>query len=382
MKIAHTNMRFTDSENSFGSNGSLGSSFIDFNYVKAVKVDVRSTQLPVRFFISDSSDSSEVYYSCDSGTDSDSSFENYKMFKEKIRNNVTSKFRLQHLVKACSKGYLDVVETIMKDVELCACKANFIFPALEVACLHNHLAIVKYFMEKYRSTAFSPLVYACQKSSLPVSMYLLHQFSDLDVNIADCSSNTPMHYTIWCSKVNRTPLHNACDERDIKEVLRLVYLSGHAVNIQDNFGNTPLHLACKQGYSDILITLMIAGIDETITNEKNQTAADVAWKYKHYDLVKFLCRDTIWEESNAEKSSLADMKSSSVSLARNDIYYVCNNFIIIINSALKLFRRKQCYIKSRTESILIKFSFIMTSTKFSVLIATIIGIIGDIQTLF
>ena len=48
------------------------------------------------------------------------------------------------------------------------------------------------------------------------------------------------------------------------------------INVQDNAGYTPLHYACYLGHSDIVKTLMLAGADETITNNYWRTPARVA----------------------------------------------------------------------------------------------------------
>ena len=67
------------------------------------------------------------------------------------------------------------------------------------------------------------------------------------------------------------------------KVLSLVYVRGHKMNVQDNYGDTPLHWACSNGHSDIVETLMLAGADETITNDDGETPAQVAESVGHSD---------------------------------------------------------------------------------------------------
>ena len=61
-------------------------------------------------------------------------------------------------------------------------------------------------------------------------------------------------------------------------------------NIQDEDGNTLLHLAIKEDLSIDTVTLLLkAGLDLTLKNKKNETALDIASrknKFKYVDLIK------------------------------------------------------------------------------------------------
>ena len=105
-----------------------------------------------------------------------------------------------------------------------------------------------------------------------------------------------------CSKdTGHTQLHKACDKGDVTEVMRLVNVDDHMINAQNNGGNTPLHLACQFGHSDIVKTLMLAGADETITENFLWTPARVAEAYGHPELLKLLDRQTLWAEMQTNK---------------------------------------------------------------------------------
>jgi hypothetical protein len=55
------------------------------------------------------------------------------------------------------------------------------------------------------------------------------------------------------------------------ELCRLVYVCGENVNVQDNYtGFTPLHWACDRINSDSVGALLLAGADETITNDNGR----------------------------------------------------------------------------------------------------------------
>ena len=80
------------------------------------------------------------------------------------------------------------------------------------------------------------------------------------------------------------------------EVMKLTYnySYSHVVNLQTDDGNTPLHLACYYGDSKIIEALMLAGADETITNDNCQTPAKRAIAERHEKVLKLLDRSSLW----------------------------------------------------------------------------------------
>ena len=222
----------------------------------------------------------------------------------KFENDV--KVLSQALIRLCDRGHLAVVKWLggntTVDVNYFNTDGWWNTPLI-AACYYDHLEIVKYLVETCHadvnlpdSKGNTPLSRACRNFSMSVSSYLLCEISDLDVNIANKDGNTALHLTVWCSKDNKTQLHKACNRGgDVTEVSRLVYEEGHKVNVQDNHGNTPLHLACSYGRSDIVETLMLAGANETITNDEQKTPAQVAESEGYKILLKLLNRDSLWQ---------------------------------------------------------------------------------------
>ena len=210
------------------------------------------------------------------------------------------------LICSCRKGHLEVVKWFVQHT---VADVNYnnsenlwsTYTPLTAACEDDHLDIVKYLVE----TCFAdvnipgngmqtPLIMANKYVSTSVSKYFLCEVSVLNVNFADGSGNTALHYAVWCNKDSYTQLHDACDILgDVTEVLRLICVNDHKIDLQDNMGYTPLLNACHYGRSDIVETLMLAGADDTITNDEGQNATQVAKKWGHRELLELLDRDSL-----------------------------------------------------------------------------------------
>lgn len=119
--------------------------------------------------------------------------------------------------------------------------------------------------------------------------------SKVDINISSVDGNTPLHYaayyitdvniihyiTLECNpnlKNNnrKTPLMLACEYNKNIEVIAALIDITNDINIQDNFGNTALHLACINNKYDIIKILLNGHADINITNDDNETPYDYA----------------------------------------------------------------------------------------------------------
>ena len=241
-----------------------------------------------------------------------------KLNKKKLMSKV--------LIETCKKGHIKLVQWLVKNTrahinyigiirdesEILKQDHTFSFTPLTTACFNNYLKVVQYLVEIQLAEVnlldkggFTPLKMACHRASYSVSSYLLNAVNDLDINIANSKKqNTALHYAIWCNKPSRTPLHEACEQRDANKVRELTYSNFYIINVQDNSGFTPLHTACYYGFEDIVEILMVAGADETITNDHRRTPAQLATDMGHTELLKSLTRKNLWIKMHRPKSTI------------------------------------------------------------------------------
>ena len=231
-----------------------------------------------------------------------------------ISNNVVMSSNI--LIRLCGEGQLELVQKMVE--RTCAdvnChtvvagktvwKENVVsyFTPLTAACWYGHVDIVKYLVQNTHADVnlpesnewgYTPLIKACFNANESVSRYLLVEARDLNVNITDKRGNTALHYTISCSQGNgRTLLHKACIENDVDKVRQLLWYEttkarGYEINVQDNYGYTPLHYACFFGHNNIVVLLMQAEADATITHDLQKTPAQVAELRGRSELLKLL----------------------------------------------------------------------------------------------
>lgn len=87
----------------------------------------------------------------------------------------------------------------------------------------------------------------------------------------------PVHAS---DKYGFTALHHAavCDEKREKstDVAEHLLNAGADVNIQTNYGNSPLHWAAKYNFTEVAQLLVDRGADIKLENSNNETPLDCA----------------------------------------------------------------------------------------------------------
>ena len=219
------------------------------------------------------------------------------------------------LIEACLEGHKEVVQWVVENTEadiyfqgrvkkisaILKQEQTFSFTPLTAACLNDHLDVVNYLVETHRADVnlldkggYTPLTMACHRANYSVSKYFLNAVSDLNINFANnVKLNTALHYAIWCTKQDRTLLHKAYEENNVDKVCELVGIDGLDINAQDNSGFTPLHTACYYGFGGIVEILMFSHVNETITNDRNLTPAQLAKDAGRTEILELLDRESL-----------------------------------------------------------------------------------------
>ncbi|XP_066985586.1 ankyrin repeat domain-containing protein 27-like [Macrobrachium rosenbergii] len=149
------------------------------------------------------------------------------------------------------------------------------YTGLHVACIFGRPTVVELLMSlgsDLDATDFrgaTPLHYAAQRGHQNALLLLLH--SGADMNKCDSDSNTPLHL---CSLNG----HLGC----VKALLFYAESVGCeiAISAQNNVLDTPLHLACRWGYTSIVELLLerfiALGLDLKIRNSRKLTPIECA----------------------------------------------------------------------------------------------------------
>jgi ankyrin repeat protein len=171
---------------------------------------------------------------------------------------------------ACRYGQLNVVtwlveHTVLRD------DGEWLGRALVGACLYNHWNIVKW---------------------LVINTQVDVNYADIDRT--DRTNNSILHCVISFNPTNLL-LHSAI-LGDMTELCRLVYVCGEDVNVQDNYyGYTPLHMACYHDTSDSVGALLLAGADETITNDMGMDTCTIRCERDYVKVLPLLDVSSKWK---------------------------------------------------------------------------------------
>ena len=217
------------------------------------------------------------------GAAKDGSLERVIQLSAESKDNV--EVMSETLIESCNSfnvGYPFITEWLIVNTEA---KVNYRgsqwTPLTRTICAEN-LCVVEYLLHPCfadvnlpnKSDGYTPLIWACRNGGkLNILKHLLCEaYYNLNVNVTNEEGNTALHYVMWNTK-HATSLHTACREGDLTEVMRLILKCNNMINIQNSVGDTALHDACIAGHNVIAEMLLLAGADETITNDNRKTAS-------------------------------------------------------------------------------------------------------------
>jgi uncharacterized protein len=92
----------------------------------------------------------------------------------------------------------------------------------------------------------------------------------VNINSRSVDGTTPLMAAIECSWLTSSAPKN------ITEIVRFLLAHGAAVNVQDNWGNTPLILTVQKGYKEVVALHLSKGADVNVQNENGDAALHYA----------------------------------------------------------------------------------------------------------
>jgi ankyrin repeat protein len=104
----------------------------------------------------------------------------------------------------------------------------------------------------------------------------------IDINSKDIGQETPLHYAVRLYK-----------PEIVNTLIRHPHIQLHNTDL---YSNTPLHTAASKGFKDLVEILLQAGADESIVNDKHQTAAQLARAFGHEATADYILQFSVLKQ--------------------------------------------------------------------------------------
>lgn len=190
------------------------------------------------------------------------------------------------LLKACNKGDLKLVKSLVEKGGPNLIKDSYAGQALLHATEQEHLDIIKFLVEKgvdvndtcfdsyYQEEEFqnTVLMIAAEKGNLEITKYLIE--NGADVNGTGYEDQTPLHCAATYGKL---------------DIIKFLVEKGADIEFQDGYGQTPASTAAANGNTEIVKFLL----DKLPKKSRNKDdimldAFYYAALYEHTDTLKYL----------------------------------------------------------------------------------------------
>ncbi|KAM5141554.1 ankyrin repeat domain-containing protein 22 isoform 1-T3 [Mantella aurantiaca] len=146
----------------------------------------------------------------------------------------------------------------------------------------------------------TPLICACRRGHIGVVNYLLSMKAD--INLKNNKERTCLHYAVrkrfnfldYLLIVILMPVMligyviMISKSKQNERLIRLLLHSGVDVNAADNSGNTALHYACKMKTQAIVPILLEANANPYIKNQEGESPIDIAERLKFMKILELM----------------------------------------------------------------------------------------------
>jgi len=228
--------------------------------------------------------------------------------------NATMNDKTSPLYIACQNGFYDVVALLLKSNANMNTSVDNGSTPLIVACAHQHKEIASLLMKAgadvnaHANDGRTALHSACIKGNLQIVMDLV-QFG-ASLNSRDETGFTPLHDACRLGKADvvcfllehdsspesqlvagwngNTGLHLACWKGHARVVWWFLLKSTVALDTQNCFGFTPLHLAILGDHVDIIAMMLSKGANAMLANCDQNTSLHLAAMKGNLEIIKLL----------------------------------------------------------------------------------------------
>jgi hypothetical protein len=197
------------------------------------------------------------------------------------------------LCEGAAFGHVSVLELLARAVGVK--NVNKMSLALWIACRYGHLNLVRWLIEHTQCVvAACPrnlLLTSVENGHFDIAKYLLENELFADVDVQNDDQDSLLNIVIARQvQDGRSPLHEAAELNDVEAARMLLSSSGGEcyVDVKDNNGLTPLHVACQMGHTQVAEILVYHLADASICNNFGQNCVEVAMAAGHTTLAKYV----------------------------------------------------------------------------------------------
>ncbi len=255
--------------------------------------------------------------------------------EKKVNLNTESKFGNTSLLLACRSGSLDIImlliENMASDADIINQANHYGDTPLMLLCKEGHLDAVKYLLahgaQKTVNTAnnsgLTPILAARKYGHFGVANYLKSEV----IEIIDEDKDIISSLLVACK---------GCAYYMVKDLLKKG--ASKFVNASDQFGNTPLLMACKEANTEILKLLIKYGADVHQLGARGETLFSYSCGHSSLEVVKILLQNGAQDAVSKESNDLVTPLHNSCSRGSIEI-----TRLLLVNGAKKYIEKENNY---------------------------------------